>query len=297
MSAAWPRPRRGGAGGGQAGPDVETSSDGYARRFAGGVGAWFLEAQARITLDLLAPWPRARVLDVGGGHAQLTGPLVEAGLRRDVYGSDAAAPRACAPGRTAGARASMAGLERLAAADRAFDVVLSYRLLPHVEAWRALVASCAAAARAVLVDYPTRRSLNAVAGPLFEMKRGVEGNTRPFLVFADAECAPPSSRPASSRRRAARVRAAHGPPSRARPRRPVARARRGRRPPGPAQSGGIAGHPAAGAPWLSAGDAREWALALFRRSVLKQRKYAEIARALGPRTACAASTSARTTAW
>ena len=61
------------------GPDVETSSEDYARRFAGGVGAWFVEAQARITLELLAPWPRARVLDVGGGHAQLTGPLVEAG--------------------------------------------------------------------------------------------------------------------------------------------------------------------------------------------------------------------------
>jgi hypothetical protein len=42
------------------GPDVETSSEGYAGRFAGGVGAWFLEAQARITLALLAPWPRAR---------------------------------------------------------------------------------------------------------------------------------------------------------------------------------------------------------------------------------------------
>jgi hypothetical protein len=76
----------------------------------------------------------------------------------------------------------------VAAGDREFDVVLSYRLLPHVEAWRALVSElCRAAARAVLVDYPTRRSLNAVAGPLFEMKRGVEGNTRPFLVFADAD--------------------------------------------------------------------------------------------------------------
>ena len=39
----------------------------------------------------------------------------------------------------------------------------------------------------MIVDYPTRRSLNAVAGPLFGVKRGVEGNTRPFLVFADAD--------------------------------------------------------------------------------------------------------------
>ena len=171
------------------GPDVETSSEDYARRFAGGVGAWFLEAQARITLELLAPWPRARVLDVGGGHAQLTGPLVEAGFDVTVYGStDACAARLrpwTAPGR---ARFRSGSLERLAADDREFDVVLSYRLLPHLARWRELVSElCRAAARAVLVDYPTRRSLNAVASPLFEMKRGVEGNTRPFLVFADAD--------------------------------------------------------------------------------------------------------------
>jgi SAM-dependent methyltransferase len=171
------------------GPDVETSSEGYARRFAGGVGAWFLEVQARITLDLLAPWPRARVLDVGGGHAQLTGPLVEAGYDVTVYGSDDVCAARVRPWTENGrARFRSGSLQRVAAGDREFDVVLSYRLLPHVEAWRALVSElCRAAARAVLVDYPTRRSLNAVAGPLFEMKRGVEGNTRPFLVFADAD--------------------------------------------------------------------------------------------------------------
>jgi SAM-dependent methyltransferase len=171
------------------GPDVETSSEGYARRFAGGVGAWFLEAQARITLDLLRPWPRARVLDVGGGHAQLTGPLVEAGYDVTVYGShDVCAARLRPWTENGRARFRSGSLERLGAADREFDVVLSYRLLPHVERWRELVSElCRVAARAVLVDYPTRRSLNAVAGPLFEMKRGVEGNTRPFLVFADAD--------------------------------------------------------------------------------------------------------------
>ena len=43
------------------------------------------------------------------------------------------------------------------------------------------------AGRAVLVDYPTRRSLNAAAAPLFAAKKGVEGDTRPFTVFRDAE--------------------------------------------------------------------------------------------------------------
>ena len=51
--------------------DVETSSEDYARRFSGRVGEYFLEVQARAALDLLVPWPGARVLDVGGGHGTL----------------------------------------------------------------------------------------------------------------------------------------------------------------------------------------------------------------------------------
>ncbi|HUG52700.1 MAG TPA: class I SAM-dependent methyltransferase [Vicinamibacteria bacterium] len=171
-------------------PDLETASEGYARRFAGDVGAWFLEQQARLTLALLEKWPRARVLDVGGGHGQLTGPLVEAGFDVTVYGSSNEARGAALRPWLEGGRARfLAGrLDRLDIPDRAFDVVLSYRLLPHVEPWRELVGElCRAAASAVLVDYPTRRSLNAVAAPLFALKRSVEGNTRPFGVFADAE--------------------------------------------------------------------------------------------------------------
>ena len=68
--------------------DVLTSSEGYARRFAGPVGQWFLEVQARTTLDLLAGWPGATVVDVGGGHGQTAGPLADAGYALTVVGSD-----------------------------------------------------------------------------------------------------------------------------------------------------------------------------------------------------------------
>jgi 2-polyprenyl-3-methyl-5-hydroxy-6-metoxy-1,4-benzoquinol methylase len=154
------------------------------------VGAYFLELQARLTLDLLRPWPAARVLDVGGGHGQLTGGLLEAGHSVTVYGSS---ERACGE--------ELARLvERRAAAftagdllhgpweGGAFDVVVSFRLLPHVAQWRALVAElCRLARRAVVVDYPTRRSLNALASVFFPLKKQVEGDTRPFTVFGDRE--------------------------------------------------------------------------------------------------------------
>lgn len=169
--------------------DVETSSEGYARRFAGPVGAWFLEVQARLTLEALAAWPKATVLDVGGGHAQLTGPLVEAGFEVTVLGSAGICQERLRPWLERGAARFRAGdLLALPWPERSFDAVVCYRLLPHVTRWQALVAELSRVAhRAVVVDYPTRRSVNAVAGPLFEVKRGIEGNTRPFRVFRDAE--------------------------------------------------------------------------------------------------------------
>jgi hypothetical protein len=86
------------------------------------------------------------------------------------------------------ARFDVADLLHLPYPDRAFTVVLSYRLLPHADDWRRLVAElCRVAERAVLVDYPTSRSVNAVAEPLFRLKRGVEGDTRRFTVFRDHE--------------------------------------------------------------------------------------------------------------
>lgn len=171
--------------------DVETSSDAYALRFGGAVGAWFLDVQARATVELLAPWPRARVLDVGGGHAQLAAPLADAGHTVTVYGSDERCRPRVAPLVAAGrARFASGDLLHAPFADRAFDVVLSFRLLPHVGAWPALVGElCRLAARAVVVDYPTRRSVNAFAGAFFDAKKGVERDTRPFAVFSDREIA------------------------------------------------------------------------------------------------------------
>jgi 2-polyprenyl-3-methyl-5-hydroxy-6-metoxy-1,4-benzoquinol methylase len=170
-------------------PDVETASAGYARRFAGPLGAWFLDVQARLTLELLRPWPAARVLDVGGGHGQLTGALVEAGYRVTVFGSPGACGETLRPWVENGrARYEAGDLLKAPFADRAFDAVVSFRLLPHVGDWKALVRElCRLAARAVVIDYPTRRSVNAAAEALFGLKRAVEKDTRPFTVFADAD--------------------------------------------------------------------------------------------------------------
>ena len=173
--------------------DVESSSELYARRFAGPVGRWFLELQARLTLEGLAGLPPgATVLDVGGGHAQLAPPLVEAGYRVTVVGSDPSCGQRLAALTTAGrCRFEVADLLALPYPDQAFDAVLCYRLLAHSIDWRRLVGElCRVARHRVLVDYPARRSVNVASEAMFKLKNSVErGTTRPFALYGRREMA------------------------------------------------------------------------------------------------------------
>jgi len=169
--------------------DVETSSAAYARRFEGPVGRWFLDVQARTTLELLRARPGTSIVDVGGGHAQLTGPLVAAGCDVTVYGSaDCCSERLQEWVRSGRARFRSGPLLQAPWPDGSFDAALAFRLLPHVDRWRELVRElCRLARNVVIVDYPTARSANAVSGALFGVKKRIEGDTRPFRIFRDAE--------------------------------------------------------------------------------------------------------------
>ena len=173
--------------------DVETSSEDYARRFAGPVGRYFLKTQEEIVLRLLADCsdgaPRVRVLDVGGGHAQLAPALAARGHAVTVVGSRAVCRERLDREIPAGTfEFRVCDLLALPFPDRSFDAVLSFRLLAHEERWRQLAAELArVAGRAVIVDYSDTRSFNALYGPLFTWKKKVEGNTRTFMTFRPGE--------------------------------------------------------------------------------------------------------------
>jgi 2-polyprenyl-3-methyl-5-hydroxy-6-metoxy-1,4-benzoquinol methylase len=170
-------------------PDVFSSTAGYAARFSGPVGEYMLAVQAAMVVKALAPFPGATVLDVGGGHGQLVGPLEAAGYRVTVLGSTAESLRR-AQGRAAGgAAAFVAGdLHRLPFADRAFDVVISCRLVSHLERWEAFLTELArVAGRAVLSDYPAVAGFNLLEPVLFKLKKGLEGNTRTYRSFRRRE--------------------------------------------------------------------------------------------------------------
>jgi len=169
--------------------DIETSSDDYARRFAGSVGAWFLKAQDNATLRMLSPYPNATILDVGGGHGQTTAVLIDNGYRVTVLGSAESCKERIMPYlKQQRCEFKVGNILNLPYPDQAFEVVLSYRLLPHVTRWEPFLAELSRVAKhAVILDYPEARSINSIAPYLFRFKKQLEGNTRPYTVFKEAQ--------------------------------------------------------------------------------------------------------------
>jgi hypothetical protein len=170
-------------------PDVESASDGYARRFAGDIGRYFLDVQAKALMTLAAPWLPGTFLDVGGGHAQLAPPLVAAGATVTVTGSTPVCRARLDLTLAPGSYQFVCGdLLHLPFPDKSFDVVTAFRLLPHMDSWREFLRElCRLARHAVIVDYPDIRSVNIVQKPLFHLKRGIERDTRPFRCFNRSE--------------------------------------------------------------------------------------------------------------
>jgi Methyltransferase domain len=85
-------------------------------------------------------------------------------------------------------RFEVANVIDLPYAARSFDAALCFRLLPHVTAWETLLRElCRVARESVVVDYPSSRSINVLAGGLFAAKKRFEGNTRPFVQYRPAE--------------------------------------------------------------------------------------------------------------
>jgi 2-polyprenyl-3-methyl-5-hydroxy-6-metoxy-1,4-benzoquinol methylase len=169
--------------------DIDSSSDDYATRFAGPTGEWMLRVQERITLNMVKSLPTQSVLDVGGGHGQLAIPLCRAGYPVTVLGSDETCRTRIADVVDSGACSFAVGnVIELPFEDRAFDTVVSFRMLTHCRRWQILVRElCRVARDRVIVDYPTSQGLNVIAPMLFGAKKRLEGNTRHWALFRHAE--------------------------------------------------------------------------------------------------------------
>lgn len=166
-------------------PDIETSSDDYASRFGGRAGAYFLKRQSQSVDDLLKGAKMLSVLDVGGGHGQLIPLFIEHRYDLTVLGSDDSCGDRIREGFSDSDVKFITGnLLSLPFPNQSFDLVVSVRLISHIENPEILIREfCRVAKHSIIIDYPSWYSLNALTPLLFYLKKGIEGNTRTYTSF------------------------------------------------------------------------------------------------------------------
>lgn len=172
--------------GGREMPDIHSSTEAYARRFAGSVGKYFLDIQADQAMSLISSCQSGRILDVGGGHGQLLPYLLDKGYDVTVLGSDSSCFSGLIDSRSTGRCRCVAGdIMNPPFSDDSFDVVIAFRMLAHIYNWHEFIHNlCRVACKLVMVDFPTILSMNAVTPLFFSLKRKVEGNTRPYQLYS-----------------------------------------------------------------------------------------------------------------
>lgn len=168
-------------------PDIITSSDDYARRFEGRAGDYFLRIQEKAIMAVLGRQdPGQQVLDLGGGHGQLAPLFVELGCQVTITGSSNACHTRLRQMSSIAENLQFVTVDllKLPFSDKSFDIVVAVRLVSHLIDWPTFVSECCRVARqTVILDYPSRVSINALTPLLFRLKKAVEGNTRTYTSF------------------------------------------------------------------------------------------------------------------
>ena len=168
--------------------DSDTARCFEQERFGGPIGKYLRRRQEEQLANWLGKQEGRSILDVGAGTGRTAVPLAGAGAR--VSACDASEAML----EVARAKAGDAGVEitfeccdamALPYADRAFDVVLSFRVLLHVIDWRrALAEACRCSADILVIDFPPRWSLAALQVPARALASIFKPKTQRFRLFS-----------------------------------------------------------------------------------------------------------------
>ena len=192
-------------------PDVHTASDDYKSRFAGTTGRWMLEVQKNIVLSYIENAISTKkldknvnnkndikILDIGGGHGQISIPLSQLKYKVTVLCSSLAASyqvtqyldktQKINPESNLNLNVDTGSLYSLPYSDYSFDFVTVLRLLCHTDSWKEVInESLRVAKYGVIIDYPNNQSLNILTDRLFGLKKKIEKNTRTYTLFSHQE--------------------------------------------------------------------------------------------------------------
>jgi len=163
------------------------------RRFGGPIGELIAGEQARVLANFVGRIAGRTILDVGTGTGRAAILFARGGA--SVTGVDASEPM-LAVARTRAADQSLkvrflkGDAHALDFGDRAFDVVVSLRVVMHSPRWRSVVSElCRVADRLVILDYPSKQSLAAVQSWFRRMLAALGARTEPYAVYSDREIA------------------------------------------------------------------------------------------------------------
>lgn len=163
------------------------------RRFGGPIGELIAAEQGRVLTNFVGRIKDRVILDVGTGTGRAALMLARGGAR--VTGVDASTEMLAVARRRADAERLAVqflpgDVHRLEFGDRAFDVVISLRVLMHATDWRRSIAElCRVADQLVIIDYPSTLSFALLQSLARRVTHALGARTEPYRVLGDREIA------------------------------------------------------------------------------------------------------------
>jgi ubiquinone/menaquinone biosynthesis C-methylase UbiE len=158
------------------------------RRFGGPIGSLVADEQARVLAEFVGNARNRSVLDVGTGTGRAAMVMARGGAC--VTAVDAS-PEMLTIARVRAAEENLSirflpgDAHRLEFPDRAFDLVMSLRVLMHAPDWRTCVAElCRVAGRLLIIDYPSASSFAALEAIARHVTHALGAKTEPYRVLS-----------------------------------------------------------------------------------------------------------------
>lgn len=167
-------------------PDIHSSSAEYQKRFSGKVGEWFVQVQQSILSACLKSLDaeQCSIIDFGGGHGQNIEPMQANGKSFAILASDEVCFDLVGDQLNQNNRL-IGGLCDSAIKENQYNIALSFRMLAHLDDWQAHIDElCRVSSKNVIIEFPSKKSVNAFAESLFTFKKKVEKNTRQYKLFS-----------------------------------------------------------------------------------------------------------------
>lgn len=169
--------------------DVHSSSEKYAQRFPGELGKYFLDRQWELVSAGIPQDRPLKILDVGGGHAQVVERLAGGPHSITVVGSENVCAERLKSWLSKGqCKFEIGNFYDLPFADKSFDLVVSLRQTAHIANHQQFINElCRVSRERVIIDYAPYCSFNILYPLLFWLKKYIEKGTRLFLIHSCAD--------------------------------------------------------------------------------------------------------------